>query len=108
MRIADYRLALATALVLLAFPAIAKPCTGGDCQQGVMSGPFVAPQIAQFTTTAPFAICQSVQCSSGAWSGLSIEGIDAQQNIGTQYQFYDNQGANIDPNIAVGPSVRRP
>jgi len=105
MRIADYRLALATALVLLAFPAIAKPCTGGDCQQGVMSGPFVAPQIAPFTTTAPFAICQSVQCSSGAWSGLSIEGIDAQQNIGMQYQFYDNQGANIDPNIAVGPSV---
>lgn len=93
------------ALTLLASPALAKPCTSGDCQQGVMTGPFVAPQVAQFTSTAPFPICQSLLCTSGQWSGLSIEGIDAQQNIGTQYQFYDNMGPNIDPNIAVGPTV---
>src|SRR5690242_20656101 len=103
MRIAHCILALTAALVLFASPAVAKPCTGCDCQQDVMTGPFVAPQVAQFTTIGPFAICQSFQCSSGAWSDISIEGIDAQQNIGTQYQFYDNQGANIDPNIAVGP-----
>ena len=31
--------------------------------------------------------------------------MDAQQNIGGQYQFYDANYYNIDANIAVGPTV---
>ena len=91
---------------LLATPSLAKACPGGgDCQPGTIAGPFTTTQVAEFTTTAPFPICQSGVCTSGSWSGISVEGIDAQQNIGTGYQFYDNLGPNIDPNIAVGPTV---
>ena len=96
----------ALVLTLLATPSLAKACPGGgDCQPGTISGPYTTPQVAEYTTTAPFPICQSGVCTSGSWSGISIEGIDAQQNIGTGYQFYDNLGPNIDDNIAVGPSV---
>lgn len=85
---------------------MAKPCTSGtDCQKGTISGPFTSAQVAEFTTTGPFPICQSSGCTSGSWSGVSIEGIDAQQNIGTSYAFFDDQGPNIDDNIAVGPTV---
>ena len=84
--------------------AVATTCNG-DCQAGTVSGPFTTSQVAQYTTTAPFNICQSGTCTSGNWSGVSIEGIDAVQNLGTSNQFFDNQGPNIDPNIAVGPTV---
>ncbi len=99
---------LVLSALLLAAPALvaAKPCAaGGDCQPGTIAGPYTSSQVAQYTTTAPFPICQSGTCTSGSWSGTSIEGIDAVQNLGTSYQFYDNQNPNIDPNIAVGPTV---
>lgn len=92
------------AFVLLATPALARPCSG-DCQVGTISGPYTAAQVAEFSTTAPFAICQSSTCTSGSWSGDQIEGIDAQQDIGGSYQFYDNEEPDVDDNIAVGPTV---
>ena len=97
----------ALVLALLATPSLAKACAagGGDCQPGTIAGPYTTTQVAEYTTTAPFPICQSGVCTSGSWNGISIEGIDAQQNIGTGYQFYDNLGPNIDDNIAVGPTV---
>jgi len=95
----------ALSFLLLAVPTFAKPCTTGDCQQGVITGPFVAPQLAEFTSADVFPICQSLLCTQGGWTGDQIEGIDAEQNLGTKYQFYDNMGPNIDHNIAVGPSI---
>jgi len=95
------------AIALLATPSLAIACpSNGDCQTGTIAGPYAAAQVAQHTTTAPFPICDSLACTSGSWSGDSIEGIDAQQNIGTTYQFYDNAGGpDFDDNIAVGPTV---
>lgn len=97
----------AFAMALLATPSLAKACpASGDCQTGAIAGPYTAAQVAQNTTIAPFPICGSFACTSGSWSGDSIEGIDAQQNIGTSYQFYDNAaGPDFDDNIAVGPTV---
>ena len=69
-----------------------------------MAGPYQAVQVAENTTTAFFTVCTSSGCSDKAWRKGQIEGIDAQQNIGTQYQFYD-QTYNFDSNIAVGPTV---
>ena len=95
------------ALVFLAAPALAETCASGqgDCQQGVIAGPYSTAQLAEFTTTNPFPVCTSAACTSGSWGGDQIEGIDAQQNIGNPYRFYDNTGPNIDDNIAVGPTV---
>ncbi len=98
----------ALSILLLAAPAAvnAAACaSGGDCQPGTIGGPYTSAQVAEHSTTAPFPICQSGSCTSGSWSGFAIEGIDAVQNTGTAYQFYDNQNPNIDPNIAVGPTV---
>ncbi|HTW57381.1 MAG TPA: hypothetical protein VMD99_04600 [Terriglobales bacterium] len=95
----------ALVVVILATPSFAKSQCKGDCQPGTITGPFTSAQVAEYTKTAPFAICKSASCTSGTWSGTSIEGIDAQQNIGTGYQFYDSQSPDIDDNIAVGPTV---
>ena len=97
----------ALSLALLATPSVAQTCTSkGDCQTGTLAGPYTAAQVAENTTTAPLPICTSLNCTSGSWSGVSIEGIDAQQNIGTKYAFYDHAaGPNFDDNIAVGPTV---
>jgi hypothetical protein len=94
----------ALTVVLLATPSFAK-CTSGDCQQGAIAGPYTAPQVAEFTSTAPFSVCQSSSCTQGSWNGDQTEGIDAQQNIGTKYQFYDSNYFDFDANIAVGPTV---
>ena len=90
---------------ILSTPSFAKACSSGDCQQGVIAGPYTAAQTAELTTTSNsvFPICLS--CTGGSWNGDQIEGIDAQQNIGGQYQFYDANAYNIDANIAVGPTV---
>jgi hypothetical protein len=96
---------LALAIVLLAIPSPSQKCSG-DCQPGTIAGPYTSAQVAEFTTTAPFPICESSSCTEGSWSGDQIEGIDAQQNIGTGYQFYGNgAGPDFDDNIAVGPTV---
>lgn len=96
-------------ILLLSGSAVSAAATcqagGGDCQQGTISGPYTAAQVAERSTTAPFPVCQVGACGSGSWNGFSIEGIDAVQNLGTSYQFYDSQGPNLDPNIAVGPTV---
>jgi len=92
-------------VVLMATPAFAQATCKGDCQPGTIAGPFTAAQVAEYSTTAPFSICQSVACTTGTWSGDQIEGIDAVQNTGTGYQFYDNQNPDIDDNVAVGPTV---
>ena len=93
-------------VVLLAAPAFAMWQCSGDCQQGAIAGPYTAAQVAESSTTGPFSICQSPFCTSGSWSGIPIEGVDAMQNIGTNYQFFDNTTPYIDENIAVGPTVR--
>lgn len=95
---------LALGIILLATPALARPCSG-DCQSGTIAGPYSASQVAEFSTTAPFPICQSSACTQGSWSGNQVEGVDAQQNIGGNYEFYDNESQNIDDNVAVGPTV---
>jgi hypothetical protein len=94
----------ASVAVILSTPSFAKACSSGDCQQGVIAGPYTAAQVAEFTSisTSVFPVCLS--CTGGSWTGDQIEGIDAQQNIGNQYQFY-NQAYDIDANIAVGPTV---
>lgn len=95
----------ALAVALLASPSFAGVCTAGDCQQGVIAGSYTAPQVAELSSTAPFSICESSSCTGGTWDGNQIEGIDAQQNLGTSYRFYDADDFNIDDNIAVGPTV---
>jgi hypothetical protein len=96
----------ALTMLLLVTPALAKPCTSGtDCQKGTIAGPYSAAQVAEYSIANPFPICESSACTSGSWSGISIEGIDAQQNIGTSYQFFDDDGPDIDDNIAVGATV---
>jgi hypothetical protein len=91
--------------VLLASPSVAAACSSGDCQQGKIAGPYAAAQVAEFTSSAPFPICQSLSCTSGSWGGDQTEGVDAQQNLGGRYGFYDTDDFNIDANIAVGANV---
>jgi hypothetical protein len=75
----------------------------GDCQLGVISpNPYTAAQTAE-NTAVNFPQCVG-SCGTG-WNGNQFEGIDAQQNIGSQYQFYDQNYYNVDANIAVGPTV---
>jgi HYDIN/CFA65/VesB-like, Ig-like domain/Cep192 domain 4 len=74
----------------------------GDCQTGAIAGPYPAAQTAE-NTAVNFPQCVG-SCGTG-WNGNQLEGIDAQQNIGNQYQFYDQNYYNIDANIAVGPTV---
>lgn len=93
-------------LVMFVFSSVCsvgQTCQSGDCQPGVISGPFTAPESAE-NTTPNFPQCVGSLCATGAWNRNQIEGIDAQQNIGTTYQFYD-QVLNLDTNIAVGTTV---
>ncbi len=75
----------------------------GDCQTGAIVGPYTAAQTAE-NTDVNFPQCVGSLCGTG-WNGNQLEGIDAQQNIGSQYQFYEQNYYNIDANIAVGPTV---
>ena len=77
-------------------------CNSGDCQQGAIAGPYTAAQKAE-STAANFPVCTSSTCTTGSW-GTGVKGIAAQQNIGTDYQFYD-AAYNLDANVAVGPTV---
>jgi hypothetical protein len=90
-------------LMLFAFTSVysmGQSCQG-DCQTGAIAGPYTAAQTAE-NTAVNFPQC--VGCGLG-WTGNQTEGIDAQQNIGNQYQFYDQNYYNIDANIAVGLTV---
>jgi hypothetical protein len=93
----------ALTVILLATPLFAK-CSG-DCQQGTIAGPYTSAQVAEFTSNAPFPICTSLSCTQGSWTGDQTEGVDAQQNLGSKYQFYAGNYYDIDPNIAVGPTL---
>ena len=75
----------------------------GDCQTGAIVGPYTAAQTAE-NTDVNFPQCVGSLCGAG-WNGNQLEGVDAQQNIGSQYQFYEQNYYNIDANIAVGPTV---
>ena len=83
--------------------ALGQTCTSGDCQAGTISGPFTAAQVAENTATN-FPICKSSSCTTGTWN-QQIEGIDAQENVGTGNQFYDTATLNIDANVAVGATL---
>jgi hypothetical protein len=96
------RVVIGFAVLFVAGSAVAQ-CNSGDCQPGSIAGPYFAAQVAE-NTTGNYAICKSATCTSGAWNG-QIEGIDARQNLGTSYQFFD-QVKQIDSNIAVGPTVK--
>ena len=76
----------------------------GRLSDGAIAGPFTAAQVAEYSSTNPFSVCTSSTCTAVRNWSTGVEGIDAQQNIGTQYQFYD-QDYNNDANIAVGPTV---
>jgi hypothetical protein len=91
------------ACLLTSICGLAQSCPAGDCQPGVIAGPYSAPQVAENTITHP-PLCKSPSCPTGSWTGDQIEGMDAQQNIGSAYQFYDGV-LNLDTNIAVGLSV---
>jgi hypothetical protein len=79
--------------------ALGQGCQSGDCQPVTIGGPFMAAEVAE-NTSINFPRCSS-SCTAGNWSSDQIEGIDAQQAIGTKYQFYD-EVLNLDTNIAVG------
>lgn len=83
--------------------SMGQSCQSGDCQPGVIAGPYTATQTAK-NTAGNFPLCAGSLCTTAPWNGNQIEGIDAQQNIGTMNQFYD-QVLNLDTNIAVGPTV---
>jgi hypothetical protein len=83
--------------------AFAQSCPSGDCQPGAIAGPYSAPQIAENTVAHP-PLCKAPSCLAGSWTADQIEGIDAQQNVGSSYEFYDG-AVNLDTNIAVGLSV---
>src|SRR5579863_9192209 len=94
---------LIAAFLLAGLHSFAQSCASGDCQPGVIAGPYSAPETSE--NTAPnFPVCTSASCQASAWVNNQIEGIDAQQNIGTAYQFYDT-AFNLDTNIAVGESA---
>ena len=84
--------------------SMGQGCQSGDCQLGGISpSPYTAAQTAE-NTAVNFPQCVGSSCGTG-WNGNQFEGIDAQQNIGSQYQFYDQNYYNIDANIAVGLTV---
>ena len=89
--------------LLTSVGAMGQNCQSGDCQAGVVAGPYTAAQTAE-NTAANFQQCGGSSCIAQSWNPNQIEGIDAQQNIGTNYQFYD-QVQNLDDNIAVGPAI---
>jgi hypothetical protein len=95
---------LIAVLLLAGTYALAQTCTSGDCQPGVIAGPFSAAEVAEYTAPT-FPVCKATGCTTGTWTADQIEGIDAQQNIGLTGQFYDN-ASNLDTNIAVGPTVK--
>ena len=98
------RTAVLAVLLLTGVSALAQTCpSGGDCQRSALAGPYSAPEVAE-NTSANFPICKSAGCLAGSWTTNQIEGIDAQQNIGTGSQFFDGS-LNLDTNIAVGPTV---
>ena len=93
------------ALLLAALPLTGQTCqSGGDCQTGALAGPFTASQVEENTTVDPFAVCTSANCTTNVFKNNQIEGVDAQQNIGSEYQFF-HQIYDIDANVAVGPTV---
>jgi hypothetical protein len=94
---------LIAACLLTSVCSFAQTCQSGDCQPGAIAGPFSAPQVAE-NKAANFPVCKSSWCLTGSWTADQIEGMDAQQNIGSHYQFYDDV-LNLDTNIAVGPTV---
>jgi len=94
---------LLVAVLLSALSSFAQSCQSGDCQPGAIAGPYVAAQVAE-NATGHYAVCKSSSCGNGSWNNGQIEGIDAQQNIGTQYRFYDEVKL-VDSNIAVAPTV---
>jgi len=77
---------LIVAFLLAGLHSYAQSCGSGDCQPGVIAGPYSAPQTSE-NTAANFPVCTSASCRASAWVNDQIEGIDAQQNIGTAYQF---------------------
>jgi hypothetical protein len=91
-------------LLLAAISASGQKCKSGDCQTGAVAGPFTATQVAEHGSANPFAVCTSSDCTAARSWATGIEGIDAQQNVGTKYQFFD-QDFDVDANIAVGPTV---
>jgi len=98
------KICMIAALLFASMCASGQTCKSGDCQTGAIAGPFTAAQVAEYSSTNPFSVCTSSTCTSVRNWSTGVEGIDAQQNIGTQYQFYD-QDYDVDANIAVGPTV---
>ncbi|HKH98187.1 MAG TPA: hypothetical protein VJ999_03685 [Candidatus Sulfotelmatobacter sp.] len=103
MRTKASGICMIAALLLTSVYTVAQTCTSGDCQPGVIAGPYSAPLVAG-STFSNFPVCKSAACTTGSWTTDQIEGVDAQQNIGTAYQFYDN-ALDLDTNVAVGPTV---
>jgi hypothetical protein len=99
------RICVLAALLLAAVYSFGQ-CQSGDCQTGTVAGPYTAAQVAEFSSSSAndFPVCTSSGCKAARYWTNGVEGIDAQQNIGTQYQFYD-EDYNLDANVAVGPTV---
>jgi hypothetical protein len=90
-------------LLAVSAQAVGQTCTSGDCQPGSIGGPLTTSQVVE-NTAANFPICGTANCTTGTWN-QQIEGIDAQQDIGTATQFYDSGITKIDANIAVGATL---
>jgi len=96
------KICMIAALLFASMCASGQTCKSGDCQTGAIAGPFTAAQVAEYSSTNPFSVCTSSTCTSVRNWSTGVEGIDAQQNIGTQYQFYD-QDYDVDANMPSDP-----
>ena len=98
------RIGVITVCLMTSIYSLGQSCTSGDCQTGAIAGPYSASQVAE-NTMPNFPVCKSTACLTGSWTADQIEGIDAQQDIGSPtYQFYDN-AVNLDTNIAVSRNM---
>jgi hypothetical protein len=88
---------LIAAFLLAGLRLFAQSCGSGDCQPGVIAGPYSAPQTSE-NAAANFPVCTSASCQASAWVNDQIEGIDAQQNIGT-----DTSGVGTETNTVCVP-----
>src|SRR5579863_314694 len=104
-RLASMRNCLLAIVVLTSIGSWGQGCQSGDCQPGTIAGPFMAAQTAE-NTVANFPRCEGSLCGKKSWYKNQIEGIDAKENLGTPYRFYD-EVLNMDTNIAVGPNVTK-
>jgi len=64
MRTKASGICMIAALLLTSVYTVAQTCTSGDCQPGVIAGPYSAPLVAG-STFSNFPVCKSAACTTG-------------------------------------------